>query len=198
MTDIVTYYKTYEAPPIDNRAIFRYMGVIAPTPELESLVDECLNLVVCGLVYKVAYREFDILREYDEIDLGFARTKSRSLSKALDGCSRIVLFAATIGIEPDRAIMRYKALSESRALAIQAIAAERIESLCERFCAELEDKYGRVKSRFSPGYGDLGLSLQKAVFAALDCAKIGLTLNESLIMSPTKSVSAIVGILDSI
>ena len=48
--------------------------------------------------------------------------------------------------------------------------------------------------RFSPGYGDLPLDVQKNIFPLLDCErKIGLTLNESLIMSPSKSVTAFVG-----
>ncbi len=51
------------------------------------------------------------------------------------------------------------------------------------------------RPRFSPGYGDLTLLAQKDIFAVLDCGKrIGLTLNDSLLMSPSKSVTAFVGI----
>ena len=51
-----------------------------------------------------------------------------------------------------------------------------------------------VRPRFSPGYGDLPLALQREVFAALDCPRrIGLTLSDSLLMSPTKSVTALIG-----
>lgn len=56
---------------------------------------------------------------------------------------------------------------------------------------------GDTRPRFSPGYGDLPLALQRDIFHALDCArKIGLTLNDSLMMSPAKSVTAIIGITD--
>ena len=52
-----------------------------------------------------------------------------------------------------------------------------------------------MKPRFSPGYGDLSLEMQRDIFRVLDCPrKIGLTLNESLLMSPSKSVTAIIGI----
>ena len=52
-----------------------------------------------------------------------------------------------------------------------------------------------LRPRFSPGYGDLPLALQADVFWALDCtSKIGVSLSESLIMSPQKSVTAIIGI----
>ena len=49
--------------------------------------------------------------------------------------------------------------------------------------------------RFSPGYGDLSLDTQKKLLSALDSQrKIGITLTESLLMLPTKSVSAIIGL----
>ena len=52
-----------------------------------------------------------------------------------------------------------------------------------------------TRPRFSPGYGDLPINMQKDIFAALDCPrKIGLSLNESLLMSPSKSVTAIIGV----
>jgi cobalamin-dependent methionine synthase I len=55
-----------------------------------------------------------------------------------------------------------------------------------------------LTQRFSAGYGDLPLELQRDIFGALDCQrKIGVTLNESLLMSPSKSVSAIVGIINT-
>ena len=82
---------------------------------------------------------------------------------------------------------------------LDALGAERIESLCETFCKELSlksrAKGACVTPRFSPGYGDLPLTFQKEIFRVLDCPRqIGLSLNESLLMSPSKSVTAIMGI----
>jgi len=108
-----------------------------------------------------------------------------------------VVFGATVGLELDRLIARYSRISPVKALFYQSIGAERIESLCDAFCDEMEPLYapGRTKPRYSPGYGDLPLDVQKAFFAVLDCPrKIGLTLNESMLMSPSKSVTAIIGI----
>jgi cobalamin-dependent methionine synthase I len=52
-----------------------------------------------------------------------------------------------------------------------------------------------LRPRFSPGYGDLPLELQTNLFKVLDCQHfIGLTLNDSMLMSPSKSVTAIVGL----
>lgn len=52
-----------------------------------------------------------------------------------------------------------------------------------------------LRPRFSPGYGDLAIDAQKDIFALLDCERqIGLTLGDSLLMSPGKSVTAFAGI----
>ena len=136
------------------------------------------------------------------LDLGFMKTDSKSLLKNLDGCDEIVLFGATIGIEFDRLMQRYIHLSPAKAFILQGIGAERIESLCDAFCEEMKtdaEKRGKfTRPRFSAGYGDFTLDAQKDIFSVLDCArKIGLTLTDSLIMSPSKSVTAIVGISDT-
>lgn len=193
------YTKTYDAPIYDKREIYRYAGVSAPNGETERLLEECLNELGDKLTYKVCYRELPVSVNDGVIDLGFAKTDSRSLLKALDGCDSIVLFAASIGVGMDRLIARYSSLSPAKALLFQAIGTERIESLCDVFqsdIASVKAESGKnVRPRFSPGYGDLPLELQRDVFNALDCKKrIGLALCESLLMTPSKSVTAIIGI----
>ena len=52
-----------------------------------------------------------------------------------------------------------------------------------------------LRHRFSPGYGDLPLSVQPAFLAALDATRrLGITLTSSFLMVPTKSVTAFVGV----
>ena len=109
------------------------------------------------------------------------------------------MFAATVGVGIDRLITRYSIVSPARSLMLQAIGTERAEALCDLFCREIAEEKAREGSvtcpRFSPGYGDLPLELQKDIFAVLDCPRyIGVSLGESLLMSPSKSVTAIVGV----
>ena len=87
-------------------------------------------------------------------------------------------------------------LSDPTTAMLQAFGAERIEALCDVFCRDIGKELGvRTGPRFSPGYGDLPLDAQKMIFSVLDCEKrIGLFLNDSLLMSPSKSVTAFVGI----
>ncbi len=185
----MVYTKIYDAPPLDRREILRYAGVRGDAPEIDAILDECLDEIKNKLTCKVCFAEYPIALADGYLDLGFTRTDSFSLRKDLAGCEKIILFAATVGIGIDRLIARYAVISPTKSLLFQAIGAERIEALCDLFNSE----YGG--SRFSPGYGDLPLELQKDIFAALDCPrKIGLTLNASMLMSPSKSVTAIIGV----
>ncbi len=189
--------KNYEAPFLNERECLRYAGTSPQTisAEEKALFEACLAELGNKLTYKVCWSRFSVKREGEILDLGFAKTASRGLIKNLEGCEEVILFATTIGLEIDRLIRKYTRLSPAKALFFQAIGAERIESLCDTFCEELKESGLYLKPRFSPGYGDLPLDLQKDIFRVLDCPrKIGLTLNESLLMSPSKSVTAIIGI----
>lgn len=186
--------KTYPPMPYNRKEIRRYAGVSEELPEIEIVMEECIEEVSEKLTYKVCYAEFDISRKNGITDLGFLQTASEDLAKNLDGCRKIVVFAATVGLELDRLIAKYGRISPVKALMFQALGAERIEALCDTFTADiLSDR--EIKPRFSAGYGDFPLEAQKSIFAVLDPARrIGLGLNESLLMSPSKSVTAIIGI----
>ena len=191
--------KNYPAPAFDRREILRYAGVRGQVPELEALLEECIAESEGKLSYKVCWREFPVRRREGVLDLGFAETSSAALGRNLAGCDSVVLFAATVGIGIDRCLARYSTISPTKAVLLQALGAERIEALCDAFNEETARERaaaGRgTRPRFSPGYGDLPLALQRDIFAALDCSrKIGLSLNENLLMSPSKSVTALIGV----
>lgn len=194
--DNTVYVKNYVPCEINIKEVLRYMGVKDDIKETEPILNECIKEAEGKLVYKVCYRKFEISFGKDFVDLGFSKSSSRDLMKNLKGCSKIILFGATVGIEIDRLIAKYNRLSMVKALVFQAIGAERIETLCDVFNNEVKrDNF--CSPRFSPGYGDLSLEFQKEIFNILTPQKhIGLTLNESLIMSPSKSVTAIIGIRD--
>ena len=188
---------TLPLPPTDRREILRYAGVREETAQILQLLDSCLAEAAPVLTGKVCWSVFPLTFQEDGLDLTFARTGSGSLRRVLQGCDRVLVFAATLGLGLDRLIARYSRLSPARALMLQAIGTERIEALCDAFCRTMAETLpdSPLTARFSPGYGDLSLTLQEDIFRVLDCPrKIGLTLNESLLMSPSKSVTAIVGL----
>jgi hypothetical protein len=191
--------RSYGGAERDKREIRRYAGASADFSDLDPLIDECISEIKGRELGKVCYCEFAISRKDGRLDLGFAVTSSSDLAKNLDLCESIVLFGASIGIEIDRLISKYSRVSPVKALIFQAIGTEQIERLCDEFSRDIaKEKAPKGKTcrpRFSPGYGDLPIEMQKDIFKALDCQrKIGLTLNASMLMSPTKSVSAIIGV----
>ncbi|MCQ2419004.1 MAG: Vitamin B12 dependent methionine synthase activation subunit [Clostridia bacterium] len=182
-------------PAPDEAEIRRYC---ACPKGVDDLLTECLS-EMHELSYRVSFRVFPVTRTEPGLDLGFAVTDSKDLQKALEGCDRVLLFAATVGLLPDRLIAKYNRVCPAKALLVQAIGTERVEALCDAFCEEQKENYAAegaiLRPRFSPGYGDLPLALQREVFAALDCPRqLGITLNESLLMTPSKSVTALAGI----
>ena len=192
----VILLKNYTQPPFCEREILRYAGCKAADSEIAMLLESCMAEAKDKFTYKVCYRLLPVTVDGDWCDFGVFRLKSQNLAVNLQNCKKVLLFAATVGVEIDRLIARYGRLSPSKALLFQALGAERIEALCDCFCKDMEEEMQiSLRSRFSPGYGDLSLTAQKDIFAVLDCGRqIGLSLNDSLLMSPSKSVTAFAGI----
>ena len=180
--------------PVDRSEVLRYMRS-QNDERVMSLIDECIVETKSVLSASVCYEEYDVKIKGSEVDLGFCRIESLDLAKNLAGCKKAIIFAATVGMGVDRLIKKYSLLSPSHSLCISTIGNERVEALCDVFCSELKEKYGKIRPRYSAGYGDLPLSMQRDIFNALSCTKnIGVSLSDSLLMTPQKSVTAIVGI----
>jgi len=190
------FTRSYPAPPLDTNEILRYAGCTAPEERVLSLMESCLAEVLDCLAYRVCFRELPLSVIRGVCYLGTLSLPSQSLAVRLKACKSAVIFAATVGVAPDRMISRYGRIAPSRGLMHQAIGAERIEALCEVFFRDLEREKGRrLLPRFSPGYGDLSLVYQRDLISLLDAGRaVGISLNESCLMSPSKSVTAIVGI----
>lgn len=191
--------KEFSEPPYNYKEILRYLNCEKADDNIRQNINECISELNDKLRYSVCYTELFLDARGDTLDFGDLVIISKDLSKNLCGCKRVVLFSATIGIEIDRLISKYGLLTPSKALILQSIGAERIESLCDAFCDFLQEREkineGALRPRFSVGYGDCPIEAQRDILRLLDSGrKIGLTLTESCLMTPTKSVTAFVGI----
>ena len=186
------------APQVDLKQVFRFAGM-PPTICAEELA-RVMRAIEETAQYKVCFAAFPLDVVGETCNIGGFAFQSAQLAKNLAGCHSVLLFAATVGVGVDRLLQRLQRLSPAQAFLAQAAGAERVESLCNRFSAWYEGARAvRLRPRFSPGYGDLSLEEQRAVFALLSPEqKIGLTLNESLLMSPSKSVTAFAGIEENV
>ena len=205
MNENTVFVKTYrenEILPVTTSEVWRYAGFLGDSSEIDGELkrtfEEMQNEIGGIFSYKVCYRQMKITDEKEKQTLPFLEG-SKALSKLLKDCGEIIIFAATVGLEIDRYISKQQRISPVKALLSNAYGAERIENLCDTFCADikmqLQSENRFITRRFSPGYGDFPLESQKEMFALLDPNRqIGVSLNESLLMSPSKSVTAVMGI----
>ena len=188
---------TLPAPPIDRREVLRYARGREGDAATEALLNEVIAEAAPLYTYTATTRILPLTVGEDTVTLDGLTLSSRALAAALCGAGRALLLAVTVGPRADRLLSRYARLSPARALLLDALGSERAEALCEATVAHVTAEGYRLTRRFSPGYGDLPLAAQRVLFSLLDCERtLGLTLNESLLMSPAKSVTAIAGILD--
>lgn len=124
---------------------------------------------------------------------------SRHLARHLRGCRHAYLFCATLGAGVDALQRRYAQTSGADALLAQAVGAALIETWCDtceaKLLAEPAVAGETLRFRFAPGYGDLPLALQRELLDVLDSPRhAGIVLSPDLLMIPSKSISAIIGV----
>ncbi len=189
-----------ELERIDRAEAFRYMGFEGSEPEksfaerVDAVESELIKAAVPRFIWKAVSLSAG---ESGGFIAGNIVLTGQSVSEHFKGCTEAVLMAATLSSKGDIFIAKAQARSMTDALIADALASAGIEQICnkaERIIGkELAGKY--MTWRFSPGYGDLPLDLQEDFLDALDAQrKIGLTVTESSVLIPTKSVTAIIGI----
>ena len=117
----------------------------------------------------------------------------------MKGCSQAVVFGATLGTSVDVLMKRYSLTDMAKAVVLQACAAAMLEEYCDKAQNEIAESLRKeqlyLRPRFSPGYGDYSILHQDDILRMLDAAKtIGLTMTESYMLTPTKSVTAVIGV----
>lgn len=117
----------------------------------------------------------------------------------LANSSRVILFAATLGSGADKVIRTAEIRNMAYALVLDALASAMTEEFCDTSEKEMHDKSGGFFTwRYSPGYGDYPLDVQSDIIRFLNADKlIGLTVTESNILIPRKSVTAVIGVSDT-
>jgi len=137
----------------------------------------------------------------DFVSLGAAGDlHGRHVSAWLRGCDEVLCMAATAGSRIMAAIHADVAADElTRGVVFDAAASEITDEslnwIMEYYRGELR-RQNRMFTphRYSAGYGDFGLEHQKLFYSLMRLDKLGITLTDSCMLIPEKSVTAIVGI----
>lgn len=187
---------------IDQREVLRYLGYKGSEPGAEILhtIADCTRELEEAATPHHILQAVELSRpNADTLEFAGMVVHSRDLFQHLSGCDEAVLFAATLGAPVDLRLERCAKVSMSRAVVMQACAASLIESYCdecqEPIAQEAASRGLYLRPRYSPGYGDFDISYQREFLTVLDCPKrIGLTMTDSFMLAPSKSVTAVIGL----
>lgn len=160
-----------------------------------SAVDMCIEEFNKVVNYRYVYLCVPVVFKGENVcDLGFGDIKSKNLCGVLRGCESAILVAVTTGIDVDRLLNKYAVTSASRHFITDAVGSAAAETFCD-YVDEMLRKNPQKPHRFSPGYGDLPLEIQPQLLNMLNASKnAGITINSSLLMTPVKSITAIMGV----
>lgn len=179
---------------IDNNEIKRYLKIHKLDAQTDELIEECKKEIYKVATPRAVYTEECIFINENEINFCFDLVQSKNLSKNLCGCKKAYIMCATLGIEVDRIIKKYARIEPSKALVLDSVATTLIESFAD-YINDLLAKEKKLCLRFSAGYGDYSIMHQKRILERLDAQrKIGVSLTDSYMMLPFKTVSAVIGI----
>lgn len=186
---------------IDKSEALRYLGYrnTKIDDNLLSLIDESEEEVRKQASPRYIYKVFDFSETSEGIT--FSNTnltlKGNSIKNHLANCEKAVAMAVTIGEGIDRNIRILSHTNLAKSVVFDAFSSAAIEQVCNKVEDIIREEFKEYKMtfRFGIGYGDLPLSHQKDFVKVLDATKkIGITVGNSHMMIPTKSVTAIIGL----
>ena len=188
---------------IDKAEALRYMGYRGQKMDdnLTDLLDECIYEVKNISNMSFTYEIYDM--ESSEEGMCLKGTtlilRGRDIHANLAKAEKCAVMAVTLGLEIDKRIAFYSKIDLTKGLIFDACATAAVEALCDTIQEEIKAKAKimrlEITPRYSPGYGDFSIDIQKDIIKVLKTyERIGLSVNESSIMIPRKSVTAFIGL----
>ena len=186
----------------DLNEVLRYLGAGANAPApLREQADHAARTLSQRLQPRYTWRVFPLVREEDRFHLdGSGLTLSGSTARVmLSGCDQAALLCCTLGTAFDAMLRREQVRDMARAVILDACGSALVEAGCDAAQQELARRFPQrhLTDRFSPGYGDLPLSVQPNLCAVLDTGRrLGVQVTPSMLLNPSKSVTAVIGLSD--
>ena len=170
--------------------------------DVQNQIDECIKITLETIKPRWTYKVFDIdwkgetpvLKEPQIALIG------NDIATMLKDCKKCIFMAATLGADIERVIRMAEIRNMSNAIILDCCGSSAIEAVCDKVEEEIKQKLNieYLTDRFSAGYGDMPISFQNEMVNLLDTQRqIGLMLTDSCILTPRKSVTAIIGIAET-
>lgn len=184
---------------LDIDEVLRYMGCPPEKadPATRTLAESCAAEMLTLMRPRWIWRPADLTPDEAGLRCGSLLLPGDDIRRHLVGCEQALLFAVTLSAGVDLSIRRAESRDLARALCLDCCATAGVEQVCDAIEERLRAVYSdrSFTTRYSPGYGDLPLSLQGPLLDLLDAPRrIGLCVNDHHILTPRKSVTAIIGL----
>ncbi|KOA21524.1 vitamin B12 dependent methionine synthase, activation domain [Clostridium homopropionicum DSM 5847] len=191
---------------VNRNEVLRYLGYKKGNigESISQLIDECIEEIKKYSNYKYTYKLFEIKQLEEEIELLNSNLilKGSDISHHLKDSTMCAVLGVTLGSLVDTKIKLYEKTNLTKALILDACASTAIEWVCDEASNKIKEEALNnydlgITYRYSPGYGDFAIDIQPEIINALEAQKkIGLTVTETNILIPRKSVTAIIGFQD--
>ena len=178
---------------LNKQECVRYLGgaKVQMNSAMEQLLDVCQAEVISVCQPKYLYKEIPLDSKF---------FKGEDIKNHLSGCNKAIVMCATLGVAMDNHIRKSQLADMAKAVVLDSFGSVAIEQVCTQVDEIIAEKYkGKFLTfRFSPGYGDFPIEMQQPILQILDAQrKIGLCTNENFLLTPTKSVTAVIGVSDN-
>ena len=187
---------------LDRAEALRYLAIARPDAGSLEALEPVAAALEEALTPRFTFAAFPVRHTPEgEALLGSGLVLPGKMAKTmLRECSDAVLLLCTLGAGFDSRLRAVTARDMAQAAMLDACGSAYVEAGCfdaeQAIAARFPEKF--LTDRFSPGYGDLPLALQPKLCAALDSQRrLGVTVTESLLMVPMKTVSAVIGLADA-
>lgn len=204
--------ESYSLSSLPRRAVLRYLGYRGQeiASEIDARIDRFVARVLELAHPRSSWAVFDVAGRSARDDgtsethlAGTALTlMGSSIATHMDGAVACAVMAVTVGMDVERELKRLSATDSVASVIFDAaasVAVEEAAAACQKsIIAEAAARGLHANARFSPGYGDLPLAVQPVLLASVDAQRrLGIALTDTLLMVPTKSITAVMGIFET-
>ncbi|MBE5957685.1 MAG: methionine synthase [Lachnospiraceae bacterium] len=185
---------------INVKEALRYLGYNKTDidPNMKELLSNCEKDLLSVARPDYIYSVFNLKDDYSLEGCDF-ELAGESIKKHVDGCNKVVFLCVTVGMGVDRLIRKKQIGNMAEATVIDSMASAFVEQVCDQVEKIIREEFPGMEMtwRFGIGYGDFPLNLQKKFLEVLQAPKrIGVCVNDSMMLTPTKSVTCVIGIKD--
>jgi small nuclear ribonucleoprotein (snRNP)-like protein len=190
---------------IDKGEVIRYLGGKNKKidEQMNSIIDECIEEAKQYIKEKYTYKNFDLDKTKDGIVVKGTKLvlEGENIKKHLMNSDSCAIMVATVGVIIENKIRYYEKTNLTKAMILDSCATVAVEELCDEVEGKIKEEAKLrglgITYRYSPGYGDLSINVQKEIANIVGAYKyVGVTVTENSLLLPRKTVTAIIGYQD--